>query len=75
MASNVVKVRLGLEMTEPNWALLCFGITGPAMRALGYLESGNVELAMESLRQVQSVCDIAMMCGCTASEPEPPEND
>lgn len=44
---------------EPDWALMCFGIMGPAMRALGYLEAGNAELAIEALRKVQSVCDRA----------------
>jgi hypothetical protein len=47
---------------------------GPAMRALGYLESGNAELAIESLRKVQSVCDMAMMCEYTESEVKPNEH-
>lgn len=78
MASNVGTVEIGLKMREPNWTLMCFGIMGPAMRALGYLEAGNVELAKESLRKVQSVCDIAMMCEYTGNEVrspyEQPEN-
>ena len=73
MAGNFGTVEIGLKMREPNWALMCFGIMGPAMRALGYLESGNAELAIESLRKVQSVCDMAMMCEYTESEVKPNE--
>lgn len=72
MAGNFGTVEIWLKMREPNWALMCFGIVGPAMRDLGYLEAGNAELAIESLRNVKSVCDMAMMCEYTGIEVKSP---
>jgi hypothetical protein len=50
---QLVPEGMQVETTEPNWAVACVMITSHAMRALGYLEAGNAELAKEALQELR----------------------
>ena len=56
-----MQMQVGVELKEPNWPLVCVALTGHAMRALGYLESGNADLALGALRDARGVVDLTML--------------
>jgi hypothetical protein len=59
--SDLLPITLGVEITEPNWPLMCVALTGHAMRALGYLEAGRSDLALKALQDAKAVGDLALM--------------
>jgi len=60
--ASIPQIEVGIKITDPNWPLLCVALTGHAMRALGYLEAGRADLAIEALRDAKAAGDLAMMC-------------
>jgi len=58
--SDLLPITLGVEITEPNWPLMCVALTGHAMRALGYLEAGRSDLALKALQDAKAVGDLSM---------------
>lgn len=62
--ASMEQFKIGVELKEPNWPALCFGLLGPSMRALGYLEAGKPELAIEALKKVQALSEMAMCFEC-----------
>lgn len=60
--AGIADIKVGIEITDPNWPVLCVALTGHAMRALGYLEAGRADLALEALKDARAAGDLAMMC-------------
>ena len=60
--AGIAQIEVGVKITDPNWPVLCVALTGHAMRALGYLEAGRADLALEALKDAKAAGDLAMMC-------------
>jgi hypothetical protein len=60
--AGMAQIEVGIKITDPNWPVLCVALTGHAMRALGYLEAGRTDLALEALKDAKAAGDLAMMC-------------
>ena len=57
--ASIQPIELGIEMTDPNWPILCMAISVHATRALALLESGEVEKAVFSLKRVAGIVEMA----------------
>ena len=53
-------IKVGIEIIDPNWPLMCVALTGHAMQALGYLEADRPDLALAALKKARAVGDLAM---------------
>jgi hypothetical protein len=64
MLASVADIKVGIEIVDPNWPVMCVALTSHAMRALGYLEADRPDLALVALKDARAVGDLATMVRC-----------
>lgn len=49
------KVQVGIKMEEPSWSVVSIRCMALSMRAMGYLEADRPDLALEALKEIESL--------------------